>query len=82
MDILLEYLPLVIAVILIAFVCSILASRTRFSLVLTLIQGAAVLFGFCFLIWVGASLEELLLMLASVLLPSLLFADKRGRDKE
>lgn len=82
MDILMEYLPLLIPIVIAVTVLSILSSRTKFALVFTLVQGIAVLFTFCFLMWAGASLEELLLVLAVMLLPSLLFNSRRGRDEE
>lgn len=71
-------IPLIAAVFILAF----LACRTRFSLMFTVIEGCISICVFCFLIYCSASLEELLLSVCVLLLPSLLFKSKKEDSEE
>ena len=82
MEILTEHLPLLIAFVVAVTVLAFFAWRTRFTLLLTAVQGIGALFTLCFLMWSGASLEELLLTVFALLLPNMIFAGKKGGNKE
>lgn len=78
MEVILTYLPLLLPLLAGVVACAVLAARTRFVLLCSLIQGALALFAFGFLIFMGATLNELLLTLLVLLLPST-FSYKRRK---
>ena len=82
METILLHLPLLFSLFCFVLVCAFLAIRTRFSLLFTILEGGATLFILCFLLWQGASMEELLFSLLVLLSPSLLLKNKNGGDEK
>ena len=71
MEVMITYLPLLLPILAGVIACAVLAARTRFALLFSILQGVLTLFAFCFLIFQGATLYELLLSLLALLLPSM-----------
>ena len=71
MKVIMTYLPLLLPLLAGVVICAVLAARTRFALLFTILQGALALFAFGFLMFMGATLNELLLALLTLLVPSM-----------
>ena len=80
MDTVIANLPILIPALIAVSVLAYLAHRTRRTGLFTVIEGAVTLAVFCFMIYSGASLEELLLTVLALLLPSLMLRDNNGRS--
>ena len=82
MDIIIKHLPILIPIFLGVIICAFLSVRTRFTALFTALEAILALFAFCFLIFAGTTLNELLLTVMAMLLPSLFcFGAERRKNK-
>ena len=82
MDTIVENLFFIIVPAALVTVFTVLACRTKYTLIFTVLKGISAMLAFLAMIFLSASLEEILLVLALVSLPSFLIKrSDGGKDK-